>query len=256
MYDNTQATDDATAERYEVEYTALVNGERVRDTVRFSDTTTNQEVARLYAGHHLHNQHVSDHPEREVELTSVEITDASGSSNDDSDNNGETEIMEATNQAYDVAGHTVEVHGIGSDDKHGAYPVSGDPYGEHVVVVVDGDEHRVPVTSVRKTAFDSWDNAGVFARFDGDVIDFDVVYADGDELHAEGRHNGAIVELYADDMARDPWAIATFEDGGEGESVRESVEPLGTVIWEREDTGDSGEGNDSDGNSGNNDGEN
>ena len=252
MYDNTQATDGATAERYEVEYTALVNGERVQDTVRFSnttgfsDTTTNQEVARLYAGHHLHNQHVSDHPEREVELTSVEVTDAGGSSNDDSENNGETEIMEATNQAFDVAGHTVEIHGIGSDDKHGAYPVSGDPYGEHVVIVVDGDEHRVPVTGVRRAAYDVLGEVP-------ESVDMDVIYADGDELHAEAHlDDGSVVELYNSPWGRDPWTLERFEDGGEGESVRESVEPLGTVIWMREGAGDSGEGIDSGGDHDNN----
>jgi hypothetical protein len=166
------------------------------------------------------------------------------SSRDSGNSNGETEIMIETNQAYDVAGHTVEVHGIGSDDKHGAYPVSGDPYGEHVVIVVDGDEHRVPVAGVRRAAYDV--RGGV-----PESVDMDVIYADGDELHAEAHlDDGSVVELYDSPWARDPWTLERFEDGGEGESIRESAEPLGTVIWEREGVGDSGGDHD------NNNGEN
>jgi hypothetical protein len=111
----------------------------------------------------------------------------------------------------------VAVHGVEQNTTETGPYGDSDPYEAHLVVEIGGEEEFVPVTGVRKAAFD----------YRGDVpdaVDFDRVTLDGDSVHAETHlSDGSVVELYREGV-HGTWTMERFED---------SADPGFVEVWSR-----------------------
>lgn len=98
------------------------------------------------------------------------------------------------------------VHGLERCDEKGPYG-DDEPYCEHLRVEVDGEIVKVPITDVRKAAYDYHGGENI-----PDVVTFSRVTVDGDELHAEAwLKDGSLVELVKMGVG-DSWTMHHFED--------------------------------------------
>ena len=105
-----------------------------------------------------------------------------------------------------------------------------EPYDEHLVVEIDGETQKVPVTDVRTATYDQ---QGVVP----DVVDFDRVFVYDDLLHAETwlddgtlvvlmpSHNTPTARHQTDDLGR----YASWEVEPRLDPIREGIEE----IWRR-----------------------
>lgn len=109
----------------------------------------------------------------------------------------------------------IAVHGVEQQTTETGPYGDEDPCEEFLVLDVNGESERVPITGVRAAAFDY--RGGV-----PDTIDFDTVLVDGDEIHAEAwLDDGSLVELYRE---HGTWMMERFDD---------PVDPGFEEIWSR-----------------------